>query len=77
MTIKTIEPAELYDLSTESGGGLAVIDVRETDEYAALHAVIGANHPLSVLSRGELGFLTSTPRDEPLYLLCRSRKISG
>ena len=76
MPIQEIKPAALFNLSGESGGGLTIVDVREPDEYAAVHAPVGANHPLSALSRGELGSLTSVRRDEPLYLLCRSGQRS-
>ncbi len=73
MTIKTIAPSELYDLSTESAGGLAVIDVRETDKYATLHAVIGASLSLGLLSRGELGFLASIAWDAEGFPVLRKR----
>jgi rhodanese-related sulfurtransferase len=76
MAIQEIKPAALYNLSEESGGGLAIVDVREPDEYAALHASVGTNQPLSAMSRGELGHLERMRRDEPLYLLCRSGQRS-
>lgn len=76
MSISTVTPVELYNLSVEAAGGLPVVDVREPDEYAAVRASIGMNLPLSALSRGELGPLAQMPPDEPVYLLCRSGQRS-
>lgn len=76
MSIASISPVGLYDLSMESGGGLHVLDVREADEFAALHAPLASHHALSALSRGELGPAADWPKDAPIYVLCRSGRRS-
>lgn len=76
MSTNVISVTELHELTSESGGGVTVVDVRESDEYALIHAPVGENIPLSVLTSGELGFLAKLPKDEPIYALCRSGRRS-
>ncbi|CAN5570936.1 rhodanese-like domain-containing protein [soil metagenome] len=59
---------DIDELTRRHGGGAAVLDVREDDEYAEAH-VPGAQHiPLANLSE-RLGEL---PAGEPLLVVCRS-----
>ena len=68
---QTIEVMALYELHTESSG-LRLIDVRETDEVAAVRSSFATNFPLSKLTAGNFGDLTSIGRNEPLFVICRS-----
>jgi rhodanese-related sulfurtransferase len=51
--------------------GIALLDVREDDEWAAGHAP-GAKHiPLGELP-ARVGELAELPDDQPVYVVCRS-----
>jgi rhodanese-related sulfurtransferase len=69
--MKTISPAHLQQL-LDSHAGLSLIDVRTPVEYAEVHVPLAKNVPLdqfdpkSLLASGQL------PKDQPVYLLCRS-----
>ena len=47
-------------------GEVALVDVREANEYAAGHVEGSTLHPLSVFDPEKL------PRDKPIVLICRS-----
>lgn len=76
MTINAIEPTALYEMHGESAA-LTLIDVREPDEFAAIRATIGANHPLSALTTGALGPIAACARNETIYVMCRSGQRSA
>jgi len=69
--MKTISPAHLQQV-LDSHTGVAVIDVRTPVEFAEAHVPRAHNIPLdqfdpkSLLASGQL------PKDQPVYLLCRS-----
>lgn len=71
MTISSIEPAALYEIHRKAGR-IVLIDVREPGEFAAIHATIGANHPLSALTAGVLGPIAAYAPSETIYLMCKS-----
>lgn len=54
-------------------GSPYVLDVRETEEYAAGHVPGARNVPLSVLPVR----LADVPKDRPVYAVCRSGNRSG
>ncbi|MCE0497424.1 MAG: rhodanese-like domain-containing protein, partial [Methylacidiphilales bacterium] len=69
--MKTIKPVHLQQL-LDSHTRLALLDVRTPVEYAEVHVPQASNVPLdqfdpkSLLASGQL------PKDQPVYLLCRS-----
>lgn len=70
MAIKEISPADVYRLYQESAG-IALIDVRESDEYAAdLHAPLSESYPLSVFDAEILA--RKYDRRQATYVICRS-----
>lgn len=65
--MNTISPIELQKLLTLEPAS-SVIDVRTPVEFAEVHVPQARNLPLDELDPGSL----QLPKDEPLYLLCRS-----
>jgi len=65
--MKTITPAELQNFLS-SQPSLPVIDVRTQVEFAEVHVPQARNVPLDELKPGSL----QLPKDQPVYLLCRS-----
>ncbi|HEV2691388.1 MAG TPA: rhodanese-like domain-containing protein [Verrucomicrobiae bacterium] len=65
--MKTISPVELQKILTAQPGA-AVIDVRTPVEYAEVHVPAAQSVPLDELKPGSLPL----PKDQPVYLLCRS-----
>jgi rhodanese-related sulfurtransferase len=65
--MRTITPIELQPLLV-SNPGLTLIDVRTPLEFFEVHATLARNIPLDELDPTSLGL----PKDQPLYLLCRS-----
>jgi rhodanese-related sulfurtransferase len=65
--MKTITPAELQKLLTAQLSA-PVIDVRTPVEFAEVHVPQARNVPLDELKPGSLPL----PKDQPVYLLCRS-----
>jgi rhodanese-related sulfurtransferase len=65
--MKTITPAELQSILTAQPAA-AVIDVRTPLEYAEVHVPTARSLPLDELIPGALAL----PKDQPVYLLCRS-----
>jgi rhodanese-related sulfurtransferase len=69
--MKTIKPAELQNLLTRQPG-LAVLDVRTPVEYAEVHVSQAHNVPLDQFDPKTLLASGQLPKDQPVYLLCRS-----
>ena len=65
--MKTIAPAELQKILAAQPSA-PVIDVRTPVEFAEVHVPQARNVPLDELKPGLLGL----PKDQPVYLLCRS-----
>jgi rhodanese-related sulfurtransferase len=65
--MKTLPPAELQAILAAQASA-AVIDVRTPVEFAEVHVPQARNFPLDELKPGSL----SLPKDQPVYLLCRS-----
>jgi rhodanese-related sulfurtransferase len=64
MTGPAVPAVPVAELPTDA----ALLDVRESDEWAAGHAP-GARHlPMSELT----GRMAELPEDDPLYVVCRS-----
>jgi rhodanese-related sulfurtransferase len=63
----TISPLELQNLLT-ARPDLPLLDVRTPVEFAEVHVPQAQNIPLDELQPGTLPF----PKDQPVYLLCRS-----
>lgn len=63
-----IPEIDVEELATRLAGGVAVVDVREHDEYVAGHVPGAALVPLSELTErvGEV------PSGEPVLVICRS-----
>lgn len=73
MTIKSISPTAVHRLNQEAGG-IRIIDVRETDEFAEISSPLAENYPLSTFDAGV--FANNLDRRSQLYMLCRSGKRS-
>ncbi len=65
--MKTIPPAELQKILSAQPSA-PVIDVRTPLEFAEVHVPSARSVPLDELDPGSL----SLPKDQPVYLLCRS-----
>jgi rhodanese-related sulfurtransferase len=65
--MKNISPNELQSLLTAQPG-LPLLDVRTPVEFAEVHVPQARNVPLDELQPDSLTF----PKDQPVYLLCRS-----
>jgi len=65
--MKTILPVELQSILTTHPGA-AVIDVRTPVEFSEVHVPQARSVPLDELNPGSL----QLPKDQPVYLLCRS-----
>ena len=65
--MKTISPVELQSI-LKTHPGAAVIDVRTPVEFAEVHVPQARSVPLDELDPGSL----QLPKDQPVYLLCRS-----
>jgi rhodanese-related sulfurtransferase len=65
--MKTISPLDLNKLFAAQPG-LAVLDVRTPVEFAEVHVPQARNVPLDQLQPGAV----QVPKDQPVYLLCRS-----
>ena len=65
--MKTISPVELQQILTAQPSS-PVIDVRTPVEFAEVHVPQARNVPLDELKPG----LLQLPKDQPVYLLCRS-----
>ena len=65
--MKTISPAELQKILTAQPSS-PVIDVRTPVEFAEVHVPQARSVPLDELKTGSL----QLPKDQPVYLLCRS-----
>lgn len=70
MTVTTINARQLADLS--NSGKIDLIDVRTPVEFRELHAPDARNVPLDRLDPQAVMQARSGPKDEPLYLICRS-----
>ncbi|MBM4072561.1 MAG: rhodanese-like domain-containing protein [Planctomycetes bacterium] len=71
MTINTIHPQALADLSRE-GYKPELIDVRTPMEYREVHVALARNVPLDALDPAAIMQARNGSKDEPLYLICRS-----
>ena len=70
--MRAIRPTELNHL-LESQPSLALLDVRTPVEFAEVHVPQARNMPLDVLVPNALVRAGILSKDEPVYLLCRSR----
>jgi rhodanese-related sulfurtransferase/thiol-disulfide isomerase/thioredoxin len=71
VSIPTIAPAELQALIS-AGATVDLIDVRNTGEFAAVHAAGAINRPLAALDPARILAERKAPADDPLYLICAS-----
>ena len=69
--MKTIPPSDLQQLLT-SDAGLTLIDVRTPVEYAEVHVPQARNEPLDQFDPKTLLASGQLPKEQPVYLLCRS-----
>jgi rhodanese-related sulfurtransferase len=69
--MKTIPPSRLQQL-LNSDTGLTLIDVRTPVEYAEVHVPQARNEPLDQFDPKTLLASGQLPREQPVYLLCRS-----
>ena len=65
--MKTLLPIELQKILAAQPSA-PVIDVRTPVEFAEVHVPMARNVPLDELQLGAL----QLPKDQPIYLLCRS-----
>lgn len=69
--MKTISPTELQNLLAAQPG-LTVLDVRTPVEFAEIHVPQARNEPLDQLNPQALIDAGQLPKDQLVYLLCRS-----
>ena len=69
--MKTVSPAHLQQL-LDSHAGLTLIDVRTPLEFAEVHVPQARNEPLDQLDPKTLLASGQLPKEQPVYLLCRS-----
>ncbi|MCE0522916.1 MAG: rhodanese-like domain-containing protein [Methylacidiphilales bacterium] len=69
--MKTIPPAQLQQL-LDSHAGLTLIDVRTPVEFAEVHVPQARNVPLDQFDPPTLFASGQLPKEQPVYLLCRS-----
>ena len=69
--MKTIAPIELRQV-LETNPNAVVLDVRTPVEYAEVHVPQARNEPLDKLQPAILLGSGGLPKDQPVYLLCRS-----
>jgi len=76
-SFKEITTDEVYDIYQQTGS-VHLIDVREVDEFADASAPISQNLPLSRINENpEIVQTLGIPKDEPIYLICRSGRRSA
>lgn len=71
MSIPAIAPAELQALIS-AGTTVDLIDVRNADEFAAVHAAGAINRPLAGLDPARVLAERKAQAHDPLYLMCDS-----
>lgn len=71
--MKTVTPVQLNQL-LEANPNLALIDVRTPVEFAEVHVGAARSIPLDTLNPDALVSGGQLPKDEPVYILCRSGK---
>jgi rhodanese-related sulfurtransferase len=72
MNIQTIDPELLFDLIEGRPGRIDLIDVRTPAEYRELHAKHARLMPLDSLDPKAIMSDRLGPKDEPIYLICRT-----
>jgi len=71
MSVSTITPQQLAELC-KGNGKPDLIDVRTPVEFREVHVEFARNVPLHRLDPAVLMQSRNRPKDEPLYLICRS-----
>jgi rhodanese-related sulfurtransferase len=71
-----ISVEELLKVSQNSSR-FHLLDVREDDEYQEYHATISRSLPLSRLMEGRAQDDLRMPKDETIYIICRSGRRSA
>jgi rhodanese-related sulfurtransferase len=71
MSVPTITPREL-DRLLAAGKAVELLDVRTPVEFREVHAKAARNVPLDRLDPAAVMQARDGPREEPLYLICRS-----
>lgn len=78
MSIESISVTELYDLHQKTGK-IALIDVREVDEFAEISTPLAENFPMSHLDIESIR--RKYEQSAPLYVICksggRSMRVAG
>lgn len=69
MSVNTISPRQLYDVSL-SGKPVELLDVRTPAEFREVHVEFAENVPLDQLDVSRL--LAGRDASQPLYVICRS-----
>jgi len=72
----TITVEELHKLS-QNASRFHLLDVREEDEFQEAHANISRSLPLSRLMEGRAQDDLRMPKDETIYIICRSGRRSA
>lgn len=68
MSDNAVPEVDVHEAARRMQSGVLLIDVREPDEYAEVHAVGARLLPLSDLtSRAD-----EVPKDQPILIICRS-----
>ncbi len=72
----TVTVEELFQLS-QNASRFHLLDVREEEEFREYHATISRSLPLSRLMEGRAHDDLRMPKDETIYLICRSGRRSA
>ncbi|RZA21800.1 MAG: rhodanese-like domain-containing protein [Proteobacteria bacterium] len=72
----TISVQDLHELSKNDQSFL-LLDVREDDEYAEFHSTLSRSLPLSRLMEGRGFDEIKIPKDQSVYIICRSGRRSA
>src|SRR6516165_9250292 len=70
MSVTSINPRQVVELC--KSGQIDLLDVRTPVEYRELHVAAARNVPLDKLDPAAVMPARNGPKDEPLYLICRS-----
>jgi rhodanese-related sulfurtransferase len=72
----TVSVEDLYELSKNDQSFL-LLDVREDDEFSDFHSTLSRSLPLSRLMEGRGLEEIKAPKDQPVYIICRSGRRSA
>ncbi len=67
--VEEVQPKDVEAARAAAGGKIHLVDVREADEFRAVRAEYATLLPLSEIAEGALPTL---PKNETIYVICKS-----